>query len=44
MATTPVVKDFLELDPEKMRNMVRLDFNKINLSKWNEQWSRMVTK
>lgn len=44
MAATPVVKDFLELDPEKMRNMVRLDFNKINLGKWNEQWSRMVTK
>ncbi|MGQ0662987.1 MAG: ABC transporter substrate-binding protein [Pseudomonadota bacterium] len=44
LGTTPVVKDFLMLEPEQLKNMARLDFEKVNLSKWNELWSRTVTR
>ncbi|MBI3370892.1 MAG: extracellular solute-binding protein [Betaproteobacteria bacterium] len=40
----PVIKDLVVLDPGRIGNMVKLDPAKIDLSKWNEQWNRMISR
>jgi putative spermidine/putrescine transport system substrate-binding protein len=42
MAEDPALRDLVVLDPEKIRNMARLDPNKIDLAKWNDEWNRTV--
>jgi len=44
MKGTPVIKDLVILDPAKINNMARLDPDKLDLSKWNEEWSRSVSR
>lgn len=44
LVTNPTIKELLELDPERMAQFAKLDFKKIDLSRWNELWSRMVTR
>ena len=32
------------LDPEKMNRMLRVDYSKVDVSAWGDQWSRAVAK
>lgn len=44
LGNVPVVKDLVILDPDRIKKMVKLDPAKINLSQWNDQWNRMITR
>jgi putative spermidine/putrescine transport system substrate-binding protein len=42
MSDDPVLRELVVLDPAKIANMVRLDPQKIDLGKWNDEWNRKV--
>jgi spermidine/putrescine-binding protein len=44
LASTPVVKDLVLLEQAHIGNMVKLDGSKIDLSQWNDQWNRAITR
>jgi spermidine/putrescine-binding protein len=44
LAADPVMKELLVLDGAKLAAMLRLDAQKIDLSKWNDEWNRAVAK
>ncbi len=44
LATTPIVMDLVVTDQAKINNMAKLDPSKIDLSKWNDQWNRVLTR
>jgi len=40
----PLLNRLMILDPDKMDKMLRVDFTKVDTSKWSDQWSRAVAK
>ena len=44
LGTVPVIKDLVVLDPTRIARMARLDPEKVDLSKWNDQWNRMIAR
>lgn len=44
MGEDPVVAQMLELDPEKIANELRFDYDGVDVSAWNDQWNRMVAQ
>ena len=44
MASEPLHKELLVLDATKISAMVRLNPSKIDLSKWNDEWNRSITR
>lgn len=40
----PVAHEILRLKPEEIANMRRVDFGKIDISAWNEEWARIMLK
>ena len=42
MGEDATLRELVILDPTKIDNMVRLDPQKIDLSKWNDEWNRTV--
>jgi len=32
------------LDPDKMDRMLRVDYSKVDMSSWSDQWSRAVAE
>ena len=44
LAEDPVLNELLELDPEKINMELRIDYSKVNVSDWTDQWSRSVSK
>ncbi len=44
LGTVPVIKDLVVLDPARIARMARLDPEKVDLSKWNDQWNRMIAR
>lgn len=42
MADDPVIRSLVILDPDQIQNMARLDPSKIDLAKWDDEWSRSV--
>src|SRR5882672_11462915 len=44
LSDTPVVKDMMVLDPQRIANMARLDYSKIDLAAWNDRWNRIITQ
>jgi putative spermidine/putrescine transport system substrate-binding protein len=40
----PLLHEILVLDPDKIANMRRVDFAKINLQRWIEDWNRIMLK
>lgn len=43
-AEDSVLRDLLVLDGARIEAMARLDASKIDLSKWNDEWNRAVTR
>ena len=44
LAKDPVSNELLKLTPEEIGNMRRIDFSKIDLSKWIEAWNAVMPK
>lgn len=44
MAQDPLLRELVILDPVKIQNMARLDPAKIDLAKWDQEWSRSVAR
>lgn len=44
MGDDPVVKEILELDPGKLRNFLRIDYTKVKVADWTDQWNRGIAK
>ncbi len=44
MGEDPVLARMLELDPKAIANELRIDYSKVNISDWNEQWNRMIAQ
>lgn len=44
MSAEPLHKELLVLDAARINGMVRLNPSKIDLSKWNEEWNRTITR
>ena len=44
MAHDPLLHELVILDPARIANMARLDPNKIDLAKWDQEWSRSVAR
>jgi putative spermidine/putrescine transport system substrate-binding protein len=44
MAHDPLLSELVILDPARINNMARLDPNKIDLAKWDQEWSRSVAR
>lgn len=40
----PLLNRLMILDPEKMNRMLRVDYSKVDVSAWGDQWSRAVAK
>lgn len=40
----PVMKDMVETDPAAMANELRIDYAKVDISDWTDQWNRSVTR
>ena len=44
LAEDPLLSELLELDPDMINKELRLDYSKVNVSDWTDQWSRSVAK
>ena len=44
MAKDPIVAEMLVLDPEKVGNQLRVDYSKVIISDWTDQWTRAVAE
>lgn len=44
LGATPVIKELVVTDPARIGRMAKLDFSKVDLSRWNDQWNRIVTQ
>ena len=44
IAQIPVMKDMTQTDPAAMANELRIDYSKVDLSEWTDQWNRSVTR
>ena len=44
MENDPLLHELVILDPARISNMARLDPNKIDLAKWDQEWSRSVAR
>jgi putative spermidine/putrescine transport system substrate-binding protein len=44
MSSEPMLRELLVLDAARIQGMVRLNPAKIDLSKWNDEWNRTVTR
>ena len=42
MAKDPVVAEMIVLDPEKVSNQLRIDYSKVIISDWTDQWNRAI--
>lgn len=40
----PTLKRMMLLDPNDISKMLHIDFSKVNVSEWHDQWNRTVTK
>ncbi len=40
----PILKELLVLDPALIKKELRLDYSKVNISDWTDQWSRSVAR
>ena len=40
----PLLSRLMILDPDKMDKMLRVDFSKVKVSSWSDQWNRAVAK
>lgn len=40
----PLLRDLLELDPDAIARELRIDYSKVNVSEWTDQWSRSVSQ
>ena len=43
LANDPVAAEMLELDPAMIAKALRVDYTKVNVSDWIDQWNRMVS-
>lgn len=43
LGSDPVLAEMLQLDPEVIANQVRIDYTRVNISDWIDQWNRSVT-
>lgn len=44
MGEDPVFAEMLQLEPETIAKELRIDYSKVNLSDWNDLWSRTVAR
>jgi putative spermidine/putrescine transport system substrate-binding protein len=44
MGDDPIVKELLETDPAKLKNFLRIDYTKVKVADWTDQWNRRITK
>lgn len=44
LAKDPVLSELMSLTPEEIANMRTVDFEKIDLSKWHEEWSKVMLR
>ena len=42
MAKDPVVAEMIVLDPEKVSNQLRIDYSKVIIADWTDQWNRAI--
>lgn len=40
----PVLNKLMILDPKGLEHMLRVDFSKVDMTSWNEQWNRSVSR
>ena len=44
LSANPVLKRMMILEPDEIAGMLRIDYSEVNVSDWNDQWNRTVTK
>jgi putative spermidine/putrescine transport system substrate-binding protein len=44
MAKEPAITEFLQTDPAKLNKYLRIDYKKVNIVDWMDQWNRMITE
>ena len=44
LSADPTLKKMMILDPDQIAHMLRIDYSKVNVSDWNDQWNRTVSK
>ena len=44
LSADPVLKKMMLLDPDEIAGMLRVDYSEVNVSDWNDQWNRTVSK
>lgn len=44
LSDVAVVRDQMVLDPARIAAMTRIDFSKVDLADWNDQWNRAITR
>jgi hypothetical protein len=44
IAKDPMLSELMTLTPEGIDNMRTVDFEKIDLSKWHEEWSNVMLR
>lgn len=40
----PIMKDMAETDPARIAKQLKVDYKKVNLTEWIDQWNRTVTR
>ena len=40
----PVLREMAVLDPAKIKKMLKINYSKVDIASWNDQWNRMVTQ
>jgi putative spermidine/putrescine transport system substrate-binding protein len=43
LGSDPVLAELLQLDPKDIANQVRIDYSRVNISDWIDQWNRSVS-
>ena len=44
MAEDPLVAEMIVLDPEKVASQLRVDYSKVIISDWTDQWNRAIAQ
>lgn len=44
MAQDPMVSKFVTTDPEKLGKFLRIDYTKVDISEWMDQWNRAIAR
>ena len=44
LSANPVLKMHMILEPDAIAGMLRIDYSEVNVSDWNDQWNRTVSK